>query len=797
MRRAWLVLVPLLLAAAAWWGFSSGAGAADDPPLSARPALGVADTATVLMGAAGDEIWAYRRLPRETGLPAGVELGPAAGTAQQLAFLRWTDATGWQVAETPQDAAGATYRGPDPNRSSARITPGGGGLLVGRGSAGVTVLARRPGGHFREAPPVPAGSCARRTRPRRRLRPRRLTRPPRPRRLLRLARPRRPTRPLRRRHRHADGHRPTRRRRPPRLTPPSLRRPPLRPPRPRTAPRRSPTTPAPAASPTPPTRTAASCTRCSACSAGAPRTRSCTTTTGRASGRASRSNSPARSSTASTSSRSTPRAPTRGCSASTVPGRSRSSSARTPAGSRARSRCPAGLTPLPAGSHPLTVTADGLWIDAALRGATDATFFRAADGTLTSWCDAGCDHGFNARFSRGQGYRSIGFAGGGRVISNPLPPGGTDEDNRGAYLVRRGDDFVRMPGGGGSYRPSAAFSSPDDGWLEGPVQVSAEPAPDRLQPWPVAVRAPLTAAVSAPGQAAGSVDSAALAVGQEGGVLRYAPGRRLDARVPAGLERRGVQAAAARRRLAGAGPRARRRRPRRDVDVARRDRSLGTRSRGADRLRGQPDGDRLPARRSAARLRGRQGGRVAALRQDVDAGAAARGLRRRRTSRASPSPAPRRWSPRAATCSSTTAPAGTPTRASARCSRRCRAPTPRFVAVAGLPDGGAVAAGAGFVIERDGPDDAVALLDPAAARRHAGRARRVPLGRSGSRARRRPAAAARTRCRTCCRRPGRTRRRRSSRRSRSPATATSCARPTAAGATSSAPRSPARPPTGP
>ena len=39
------------------------------------------------------------------------------------------------------------------------------------------------------------------------------------------------------------------------------------------------------------------------------------------------------------------------------------------------------------------------------------------------------------------------------------------------------------------------------------------------------------------------------------------------------------------------------------------------------------------ARRPAARLRGRQGGRAAALRQDVDAGAAARGLRRPRTSR--------------------------------------------------------------------------------------------------------------------------------------------------------------------
>ena len=185
---------------------------------------------------------------------------------------------------------------------------------------------------------------------------------------------------------------------------------------------------------------------------------------------------------------------------------------------------PAGVLPLPASADPLTVTADGEWIDAALPGATDATFFRASDGTLTSWCDSGCDHPFGARFSRGQGYRWIGFAGGGRVISNPLPPGGGDEDNRGAYLVRRGDAFVRMPGSGAPFRPSAAFRSPTEGWLEGPVQVSAQPRPDHLREWPAAVRAPLTAAVTAPGQPSGSLDASALAVGQDGGVLRYTPG---------------------------------------------------------------------------------------------------------------------------------------------------------------------------------------------------------------------------------------------------------------------------------
>ena len=213
-----------------------------------------------------------------------------------------------------------------------------------------------------------------------------------------------------------------------------------------------------------------------------------------------------------------------------------------------------------------------------------------------------------------------------------------------------------MPGGGGNYRPSAAFSSPTEGWLEGPVQVSAEPRPARLNAWPAAVRAPLTAAVTAPGQRRRARSTPPRSrSGQEGGVAALRARRGLGARVPALLERRGLQAAAARRRLARAGPRARGRRPRRDVDVARGDRAVGARPGHADRLRGQPDGRRLPAGRPVARLRGRQGGRAAALRQDLDAGAAARRASPPRTSPASRSRARRRSSPPAATCWSTTA----------------------------------------------------------------------------------------------------------------------------------------------
>src|SRR4051794_36025607 len=122
----WLLLVPPLVA----WALSSRAGAQGTALVLAQPMLGTADAQTVMMGAAGAETWAYRVLPAELG--------------GRLAFLRHTDATGWQVADTV-DAQ-------EPNRSSPRITPGGGGVLVTRGPV---VLVREPGGKFEAAPPAP------------------------------------------------------------------------------------------------------------------------------------------------------------------------------------------------------------------------------------------------------------------------------------------------------------------------------------------------------------------------------------------------------------------------------------------------------------------------------------------------------------------------------------------------------------------------------------------------------------------------------------------------------------------
>ena len=110
--------------------------------------------------------------------------------------------------------------------------------------------------------------------------------------------------------------------------------------------------------------------------------------------------------------------------------------------------------------------------------------------------------------------------------------------------------FARMPGGGGNFRASGAFASADSGWLEGPVEISDQDA--------------RRAACALAGLAARAADRRSPAPGRarRRARLRRAGGRRrrqrrplraragLAARVPAHLERRGQQGDAARRRLA-------------------------------------------------------------------------------------------------------------------------------------------------------------------------------------------------------------------------------------------------------
>ncbi|HEY5192707.1 MAG TPA: hypothetical protein VIJ39_02400 [Solirubrobacteraceae bacterium] len=200
------------------------------------------------------------------------------------------------------------------------------------------------------------------------------------------------------------------------------------------------------------------------------------------------------------------------------------------------------LGPLTGQAQPLTVTEKGVWIDGNLQspgGGADGydftLYYDIAEGKLSgSWCDAHdssgvalCEHPLGARFGRQAGYRSFAFEGPGygtRIVTDPLQPGGEDTTNMGSYLSFEGDTFKWMPGAGADNAPGGAFYTPTDGWLEGPVQITTTQQPARLVGWPVSARAPFTAVAPAPGSAPGDFGAQALAVGADGVVARYTPG---------------------------------------------------------------------------------------------------------------------------------------------------------------------------------------------------------------------------------------------------------------------------------
>lgn len=464
------------------------------------PLLGPADTGMTLMGAAPaaepGEAWGYRQLPLAVGaVTVGtreLELGPALGAAPdpQLAFVRYTDANGWQVFDAPRDESGNPYRGPTAvNRLSARITRGGGGVLVGRDTSRpvggqLVVLHRDPGAAWRAlAPPPPEA--------------------------LLPAEGEQPAEAL-----AADqgqgavaiaafdeaGHTGL-------LFGPQGRsvadaiihfdggewsREPIEIP-----------------------LGSEGHFRILAIDA---------TGLGNAWAIAEADPSLGRSLVL-LERTSTPEGPLW---VERPLGSTPFADRETPAEGIA------GVEPLGGAAQPLTATADGVWIDlaAAIEGAElDVTIFfaRGAGAVTGSWCDAApCGAALGARFSRQGGYRSFAWAGSGfgtRVITNPLEPGGSEETNRGTYLRFVDGAFARMPGGGGNFHPSGAFASADNGWLEGPIEISTRTPPASLQPWPIAARAPLADVTAAPGAAAAAIGSGALAVGADGTVLRYEPGR--------------------------------------------------------------------------------------------------------------------------------------------------------------------------------------------------------------------------------------------------------------------------------
>ncbi|HEY6729899.1 MAG TPA: hypothetical protein VI039_02620, partial [Solirubrobacterales bacterium] len=488
------ILATLLFVAA------PGSSAPAPPGTGPLPLLGAADPKMELMGSApggaSGEAWAYRSLPLSVGeVTVGtrkLQFGPAANPAapdQQLVFLRHTDAGGWQVFETPQDVNGNPYRGPFPNRLSARITPDGGGILVGRDTSRpvgeqVVVLRHDPGGPWRELQDPPAGVLL-----------------------------------------PAEGDAPAE----------------------ALADEQGGGAVADAAFDGPGGRTGLIF---------GPQGRKVAAAMVVYDGTKWKRETIALPPALTGSFHIRAVAATGLGNAWAIAetddaalNRSVVLLERTTAGDEAlwveqslletpfrEADSPVdGIVDaraVPGAGQPLTVTQDGAWIDltAQVNGAErDVTlFYDSGAGAVTgSWCDDPlCDGPLGVKFSRQGGYRSFAWPGGDfgtRVITNPLVPGGPETSNRGTYLRFSEGAFVRMPGAGGNFRASGAFATADSGWLQGPVEISTKAAPQNLHSWPVALRAPLADVAAAPGGAPGSTGSGALAVGADGAVLRYEP----------------------------------------------------------------------------------------------------------------------------------------------------------------------------------------------------------------------------------------------------------------------------------
>lgn len=196
----------------------------------------------------------------------------------------------------------------------------------------------------------------------------------------------------------------------------------------------------------------------------------------------------------------------------------------------------------------LTVTGEGVWIDGVREDvqASSTMFFKPegeADSgrMIASWCrlpegapagSPACQHELPEALPTGPS-RSIAWANaatpeglGERVIAG-LPDG--------VSLRLEGEEFKRVLALGGAEAPGdvggtfgAAFSDPREGWLGQarlPVHLTLNPIPSRLAPWPVSFHHTLVAIAPQPGVPTGALASEAIAVGDQGEVARYEPGK--------------------------------------------------------------------------------------------------------------------------------------------------------------------------------------------------------------------------------------------------------------------------------
>jgi hypothetical protein len=211
----------------------------------------------------------------------------------------------------------------------------------------------------------------------------------------------------------------------------------------------------------------------------------------------------------------------------------------------------------------LTATGQGVWVDLALNGSGvsgSATLLASASspGTaLGTWCypTSLCPAGTPSLGAElPSDYASFAWAGssgepGTRLITG-LPDGALLRLQPGqpafSYEIGGGVSGGKVVGPGGvtlgelpgtasAEAGGAAFVSPDEGWLGDDTSFSSSfepqvihatttPSADRLTSWPVPFRRPLLAIASQPGTTPGAAGAQALAVGVDGEIARYQPG---------------------------------------------------------------------------------------------------------------------------------------------------------------------------------------------------------------------------------------------------------------------------------
>ncbi len=215
-----------------------------------------------------------------------------------------------------------------------------------------------------------------------------------------------------------------------------------------------------------------------------------------------------------------------------------------PSGWSFDSELPSGASAVPlAQGGMLTVTSAGVWVDAAVRvkgtvaGNASRLFSASSPGTvLGTWCypspQALCGseaHSLGATLP--PDYESFAWPGSGGEPGTRIVAG----LEHGVLLaLRGGGDFQYTLGVGRGTQ--GAFPSPTEGWLSGAavvgesiagaqvVHVTIAPEPSQLAAWPVPFRRPLLAIAPQPGTTPGDPLAQALAVGDHGQVARYLPG---------------------------------------------------------------------------------------------------------------------------------------------------------------------------------------------------------------------------------------------------------------------------------